>query len=68
MDLCLIEIVQVEQKKRDEAQSLTADKPLNMYMIIFRRPDDHEDTNETIELFNNLYHATLTGLTQIASY
>jgi len=67
MDLCLIEIVQVEKNKREEAQSMIADKPLNMYMVIFKRPEDHEDTNETIELFNNLFHAALTGLTQITA-
>ena len=78
MDLCLIEIVQVEgmtlpidqkpltSNSTDEMPPPTVQK-LNMYMVLFKRPDNHDDTLETIDLFNNIYQATLAGLTQITS-
>ena len=71
MDLCLVEIVQIEGmtlpydeqpiNNTDEAPSPI--QKLNMYIVLFKRPDNHEDTMESIELFNNIYQATLAGLT-----
>lgn len=63
MDLCTIEIVQIEGIAAEEAS--TPPTPansaaaqlsikLNMYLILFSKPKDHKSTPETIELFNSI--------------
>ena len=51
-----------------DTRSDTEPRKLNMYMLLFGRPKEQESDAETIELFNSIYKATLSGLPQTAHF
>ena len=62
MDLCSIEIVQLDGMTSEDSSAPPtssntahgASIKLNMYLILFSRPQEHKSTPETIELFNSI--------------
>ena len=72
MDLCSVELVQVEGMSMTEAaasppttnedNSTNVLSRLNMYMLIFTRPGHCERTVETNELFNSICDTAMIGL------